>query len=76
MRQLIITVTPFKDGFNVSRTAEDMSPYEIIGACEETIRDIRKQLDNPDNFKTTERTRITPTKEIYIEEIDPNFPSD
>ena len=76
MGQLIITVTPYEDGFNISRTADGMSPYEIIGACEETIRDIRKQMKHPSQFKTTKRTRITPEKEIYIEEIDPNFPSD
>ena len=76
MGTIHITIEKSGDGFTVNRKIKDLSPYEIIGACQETIRDIRKQLDNPDNFKTTERTRITPEKEIYIEEIDPNFPSD
>lgn len=75
MGKLTIITTITEEGFNVKRTVEGLSPYEIIGMCEETIRDIRKQLYKPKRFKTTKRTRITDTKEINIEEIDPNFPS-
>lgn len=75
MGTLLITIEKLDDGFAVKRQTENMSPYEIIGACEETIRDIRKQIDKPNSYKTTKRTRITPKDEIEIEDLS-DFPSD
>lgn len=65
MGKLIITSEKHKTGgYKIGRKVEDLSPYEIIGMCVETIEDVRRQMKSPEEFITTRRKRLTPTEVI------------